>query len=126
MGLISFSARGNFPKTTSKLNRMLTLDPFTVMEKYGQMGVDALSNATPRKTGVTADAWAYKLERSGDIYKLTWTNGHVVEGRPIAILLQYGHGTGTGGYVEGRDYINPAIRPIMDQIKNDMWEELTL
>lgn len=92
---------------------------------YGQQGVNALSNATPRKSGRTAGAWKYEVTKSGSVYSIVWKNTHVEDGRPIAILLQYGHGTGTGGYVEGRDYINPAIQPVMDKIASDVWKAVT-
>jgi hypothetical protein len=89
------------------------------------MGVAALSNATPVETGETANAWYYKIVRRKGYYSIRWYNSHIEDGMPIAVLLQYGHGTGTGGYVQGRDYINPAIRPIFDQMINDFWREVT-
>nr|DAV33655.1 MAG TPA: type I neck protein [Caudoviricetes sp.] len=86
------------------------------------MGVDALSAATPKDSGKTAGAWGYEVKQSGKTYSIVWTNTNVVQGVPIAVILQYGHGTGTGGYVKGRDYINPAIQPIMNRIAEDVWK----
>jgi len=100
-------------------------DIFLALEAYGQRGVDALANATPVDSGETANSWTYEVIRKHGYFSIVWSNTHVVEGRPIAILLQYGHATGTGGYVAGRDYINPAIRPIFDQIAADVWKVVT-
>jgi len=96
-----------------------------ILAKYGQMGVDALSAATPVETGMTARSWYYEVEASGGYYRIKWLNSHVNDGVPIAIILQYGHGTGTGGYVAGRDYINPAIKPAFDKIEAEVWKEVT-
>lgn len=97
---------------------------YSVLSKYGAIGVNALSNATPVETGDTASSWYYEIVQRKNYFSIRWYNSHVDEGRPIAILLQYGHGTGTGGYVEGRDYINPAMRPIFDAMVNDFWKEV--
>ena len=98
--------------------------PFENLEKYGQLGVDALASATPRASGETAHCWVYKIEHKKGQVSIVWSNTNVVDGAVIAVLIQYGHGTGTGGYVQGRDYINPAIRPIFDKISNDVWEKV--
>lgn len=123
--MISFQSSGSFRNTEKFLNRMSRGDIFTALNKYGQMGVSALASATPTETGTTAAAWDYTVEHSFGSYSITWTNSHIVEGENIAILLQYGHGTGTGGYVAGRDYINPAIKPIFDQIADEVWKAVT-
>lgn len=94
------------------------------LEKYGQMGVDALSEATPKRTGLTASSWGYKIERKGDNISLIWTNSNVNNGVAIAFIIQHGHGTGTGGYVQGIDYINPAMEPVIDKISDKLREEI--
>jgi hypothetical protein len=100
-------------------------DIFRSLEQYAQEGVDALSAATPVDSNLTATSWGYEIKRSGRSYSITWTNTNIVNGTPIAILLQYGHGTGTGGYVRGRDYINPALKPIFDKIADNVWKAVT-
>lgn len=97
---------------------------FRNLEKYAQEGVDALKNATPIDTGKTADSWRYEIQDKNGYTSISWINDNVNDGVPIAIILQYGHGTGTGGYVEGIDYINPALRPIFDKISRDVWNEV--
>lgn len=121
----SMSSSGSFKNTEAFLNRMLNNDIFAGLSSYGQKGVEALSSATPTESGETAGSWGYEIVKNRGEYSIVWTNSHVVDGVPIAIILQYGHGTGTGGYVEGRDYINPAIQPIMDQIALDVWKVVT-
>lgn len=96
-----------------------------ILNGYGQIGVDALISATPVRSGLTAGSWGYEVTRTSDQYKITWTNTHMHEGVAIAVLIQYGHGTGTGGYVQGIDYINPAIRPIFEEIANSVWKAVT-
>jgi hypothetical protein len=123
--MISFSSSGNFNRTDSFLKAMLGNSLKSVLEQYGRQGVQALASATPRESGETAAAWGYEVTTSRRGATITWTNSHVVSGAPIAIMLQYGHGTGTGGYVQGRDYINPAIQPIFDQIASDVWKVVT-
>lgn len=103
-------------KTEAYLKRMRDRDIFATLDKFGQQGVAALSAATPVDSGETAGSWSYKIERRRGYYAIRWTNSHKVGDRQLAVLLQYGHGTRNGGYVEGRDYIMPAIRPIFDQI----------
>lgn len=102
-------------KTEDWLKRMKEQDIFSALEKYGEMGVNALRAATPVEDGSTAAAWSYRITRNKDRFSIAWYNS-AEAGGPLAIMLQYGHGTGTGGWVQGRDYINPAIRPIFDQI----------
>ena len=95
------------------------------LDKYGQEGVAALASATPVDSGLTASSWYYEITHTKDSSTITFLNSHVNDGVPIAIILQHGHGTGTGGWVEGRDYINPAIQPIFDKIANNAWREVT-
>ena len=95
------------------------------LTKYGQAGVEALASATPVDTGLTANSWYYEIEKSNSRASITFYNSNVQNGIPIAIILQYGHGTGTGGWVEGRDYINPAIRSVFDKLAADAWKEVT-
>lgn len=122
--MLTFVQHGDFSKTDSFLERMKGLFKQSIFDKYGEMGVEALRNATPVDTGLTASSWSYKVNRSKGQLSIEWyndnRNGEVV----IAVILQYGHGTGTGGYVNGVDYINPAIKPVFDKIANDIWEEV--
>jgi hypothetical protein len=104
---------------------MFKFEIMHVLKKYGEEGVKALRDATPKDSGETADSWGYEITKDGRGYVITWTNSKKNKGVPIAIILQYGHGTGTGGYVEGRDYINPATRPIFDAIAEEAWKEVT-
>lgn len=125
MEIISIKSSGSFTNTERFLKAMSKGDIFNALEQYGRRGVDALRSATPFESGLTAELWSYKVEKTGSAYSITWSNTHSVSGVNIAVILQYGHGTGTGGYVAGRDYINPAIRPIFDKIADDVWKEVT-
>lgn len=123
--MITFSTRGSFNKTFSffKRNRKIRLPN---LQKYGEMGVEALRKATPKDSGKTADSWYYEIVEENGRISIQWNNSNVVnDWCNIAIILQYGHGTGTGGWVEGRDYINPALRPIFDKIAKGAWGEVT-
>ena len=122
---VSYSHRGSFKNTEKFLKAMKQQDMFAQLESLAREGVAALREATPVDEGVTAAAWAYEINKTRRGVTITWTNTNVVNGAPIAILLQYGHGTGTGGWVQGRDYINPAIRPIFDQIADQVWKAVT-
>lgn len=122
MPKISFSSKGNFNKTEKFLSAMSRGDLFSTLGTFGKEGVAALAAATPTDSGETAGAWGYKVTKSSGRATIEWTNSHIVNGVPIAIILQYGHGTGTGGYVQGRDYINPAIRPVFDKIAERAWK----
>lgn len=124
--MIGFRQKGDFSKTYSFLNKYKKGVEIRSLEEYGRKGVAALSSATPVDTGETANSWYYKIEQSNNWIKLVFCNSNIQNGVPIAIILQYGHGTGTGGWVEGRDYINPAIQPIFDQLANDAWREVTM
>lgn len=123
--MISFTSTGSFNNTESFLKKMSKPNIRSVLDGLARQGVAALSSATPVESGLTAASWTYDIEESGGNWTIVWSNTHVVSGAVIAILLQYGHGTGTGGYVAGRDYINPAIRPIFDKIADSVWKVVT-
>ena len=122
---IKFTTKGDWGKTYSYLKRLQSNKAFAIMEKYGQQGVTALAAATPVETSETANSWTYEVVRKKGYFAIHWHNTHVEDGIPIAVILQYGHGTGTGGYVQGRDYIMPAIQPIFDAMVNEIWREVT-
>ena len=122
---ITLTGKGDFSKTYSFLKRMKEQKFLSALEKYGEEGVKALRGATPRDTGLTAASWSYRIERGKDSATITWTNSNTNHGVPIVILIQYGHATGTGGYVQGRDFINPAMRPVFDKIAQEAWMEVT-
>lgn len=123
--MLRISASGSFKRTSSFLTGLQRGDLYRNLNRYGQMGVDALARATPRETGLTASSWDYRIENKRGRVTISWFNTNTVGNVNVAILLQYGHGTGTGGYVQGYDYINPAIRPIFDAIANDVWNQVT-
>ena len=125
MGMVTFKHRGNFNMVKRFLNKMQGLDYLNMLDKYGQMGVQALAEATPKDSGVTAQSWTYEIERTTDRTIISWLNTNENKGVNIAVILLYGHGTGTGGYVQGRDYINPAMRPVFDEIAEKAWKEVT-
>ena len=123
--MIGFRQKGDFSKTTSYLQKLKNSKIIRILERYGQEGVAALSSATPVDSGLTANSWYSKVEVSPTSAKLMFCNSHINKGVNIAVILQYGHATGTGGWVEGRDYINPAIQPIFDKIVEQAWGEVT-
>ena len=123
--MIEFRHKGDFSKLTRYLERAKESVRLGVLDKYGREGVAALASATPVNSGLTAGSWYYEIIRENGSVKLQFSNSNVNKGVPIAIILQYGHGTGTGGWVEGRDYINPAIQPVFDRIANEAWREVT-
>lgn len=123
--MITITQKGSFKNTERYLAKLKSAQRSAILNRYGSIGVNALSNATPYRTGLTAQSWYYEIVQRPGYYSIRWHNRHVVDGRPIAILLQYGHGTRQGGYVQGRDYIMPAIRPIFDQMANAVWKEVT-
>lgn len=125
MGMIRFSHKGDFSKTTNFLERVKRVVRISDLDKYAKKGVEALMSATPIESGLTQDSWSYKINSEKGSISIDFYNSNVNEGVPIAIILQYGHATGNGGWVEGRDYINPAIQPIFDEIVNDLWREVT-
>lgn len=124
--MISFNPGGSFAKTKAYLQKMRKLDfILKILESHGQEGVNALASATPIDSGLAKNSWGYQVSGSGGNFTITWTNSDVENGFPVAIMLQYGYGTGTGGYVQGRDYINPAIRPIFDKIDEQVRKVVT-
>jgi hypothetical protein len=114
--MIEITQKGSFDNTERYLRRMKEVDVFATLNRYGSLGVNALSNATPRESGLTAESWYYTTVVRKGYYSIRWHNRHIEDGINIAVILQYGHGTRNGGYVQGRDYIMPAIRPIFDMI----------
>lgn len=125
MAVISFHHKGNFQKTDNFLKKAKQGDYFRSLEKFAQEGVNALASATPIDSGKTAASWDYTISRSKGSVSITWTNSNINNGVNIAVIIQYGHGTRNGGYVQGRDYINPAIRPVFDKIAENVWKEVT-
>jgi len=122
--LIRFKQKGDFKNLESFLNRAGNFDMRTFLDRYGREGVEALRSNTPIDSGLTASSWDYYIDTNKRTSKIVWTNTHNISGVNIAIILQYGHATKNGGYVQGQDYINPAIRPIMDKIAEDVWREV--
>ena len=122
--MIKFSQKGDFKKSITYMEKLKAAIRLSTFDKYGREGVSALSSATPVDSGKTASSWYYKIERTKDMISITFLNSNINKGVPIAIILQYGHGTGTGGWVEGRDYINPAIQPIFDKMAEEAWREV--
>ncbi len=123
--MIKFRHKGDFSKLTRFLERAKAAVRQSDLDKYGRAGVAALASATPVESGLTANSWYYEVTHSNESAEITFYNSNVNNGVSIAIILQYGHGTGTGGWVEGKDYINPAIQPLFDKIANDAWKEVT-
>ena len=123
--MIRVSSSGSFKKTEDFINKMKRGDAFARLEQFGQMGVDILASATPIDTGLTKESWTYSIIRKRRRYSIIWHNTNVVSGVPVVILIQYGHATRDGAWVEGRDYINPVIQPLFDKIANDVWKEVT-
>lgn len=123
--MINFSVKGDLSKTNNFLERCLNIFHVGALDKYGREGVEALANATPKDSGITAGSWYYRITRSRGGVKIEWLNSSQNEGVSIVILLQYGHGFHQGGYYEGIDFINPALRPVFDDIAESMWKELT-
>lgn len=122
--MITIKAKGNFEKTTEYFRKLSNAAKMKKLEQYGQKGVEILRSATPVDTGITADSWGYVVERNGDRASITWTNSNVNVGTNIAVIIQYGHGTGTGGYVSGTDYVNPGMKALLDEIQNDLGKEV--
>lgn len=122
--MIRFRQKGDFSKLSKYFEKMKEAAKIGVLDKYGREGVAALSSATPVESGKTASSWSYEIERQNGSVSIVFKNSNVNKSVPIAIILQLGHGTGTGGWVEGRDYINPAIQPIFDKLANEAWKEV--
>jgi hypothetical protein len=123
--VIRFTSKGDFSKTEKFLKSYKALDFRKILERFANEGVQALVVATPKDSGLTADSWGYEIEQKRNRIRIFWTNKHLVDGIPIAILIQYGHGTRSGSFVEGRDFINPAMRPIFDKIAAEVWKEVS-
>ncbi len=123
--MITFRQKGDFSNLTRYLERVKGAVNLSVLDRYGREGVAALASATPVDSGETANSWYYKVENKNGSATISFYNSNIQNGVPIAIILQYGHGTGTGGWVQGRDYINPAIQPIFDKIAEEAWKEVT-
>lgn len=123
--MIRCTVKGDFRKTTNFLKRIRKLDFESLLKKYAEEGVEALSEATPVVTGKTAASWSYEIVKEPGKISIFWNNSNIVRGIPIAVILDYGHGTGSGGYVRGRHYIAPAIRPVFDKIADAAWKEVT-
>lgn len=122
---IKFNHTGNFSKTLQFLNIIIKRDYLNKLNRYGLEGVQALASATPKRTGLTAASWTYKITEEDGKITMSWFNTNVKNGVQIAVILDYGHGTGRGTYVQGRHYISPAVQPVFDRIANDVWKEVT-
>ena len=123
--MITISQKGDFKSTTLMLNNAKNRKYLRKLDKFGRMGVDALREATPKDTGLTSESWSYEIHNSvSGLYEIVWSNSNVNKGLYIAVLIQYGHGLRGGGWVQGRDYINPAMRPIFDKIAEEAWKEM--
>lgn len=124
-GVITFTHKGDFEKTTAFLNKIRQRQYMQVLKKYAEKGVNALAAATPKDTGTTAASWSYEIRNSPGEAVISWSNSNVNKGVNIAVILQYGHGTKNGGYVRGIDYINPAMKPIFEEMVQNIWREVT-
>lgn len=122
--MISFSQKGDFKKLNGYLERVKEKAKLGILDKYGREGVAALSAATPVRTGKTANSWYYEIERQNGQVSLVFKNSNIIDGTPIAIILEYGHATNNGGWVQGIDYITPALQPIFDKIAKEAWKEV--
>lgn len=123
--MIRFKVNGDFSKTKNSLKKLKNVSELETLDKFGQLGVEALRAATPKDTGKTAESWDYEIVKEGNKTSIFWTNSNTNKNVNIAIILQYGHGTRQGGYVQGIDYINPAMREVFEKIANDAWKEVT-
>lgn len=123
--MITIKHHGGFKRTEGMFKRMSKFEIRSILNKYGDKGVAALAAATPKNTGLTASSWEYQVSKTGTGYSITWNNTNVNNGVNIALILQLGHGTGTGGYVQGVDYINPALASIFEQLADEAWQEVS-
>lgn len=123
--MVIVKQKGDFSKTEKFLNTISKKLYYRNLQKYAEQGVAALASATPIDSGTTANSWDYEIRQTKNSVSIYWTNSNVNKGVPIAVIVQYGHGTRNGGYVQGRDYINPAMRPIFDKIAENVWKEVT-
>lgn len=124
MSVLKITSKGDFNKTINFLEKAKRALSHSSLEEYGKMGVEALAVATPKRSGTTAASWYYEIEKTNDSITITWSNRNLNENVNVAVLIQMGHGTGTGGYVQGIDYINPALKPVFEKIANDVWKEV--
>lgn len=123
--MITISQQGDFSGLTAFFDRCLNANEFSILDKYGAQGVSALSAATPKDSGLTASSWGYYIKRTNNSTSIVFTNSNLTDnGTPVAILLQYGHATKNGGFVQGIDYINPALQPVFEQLAAEAWEEV--
>lgn len=125
MPLVRIESEGDFEKTESFLDALKNRIYLKKLDRYGRLGVEALANSTPRDSGKTAESWEYEIELGGKTATITWSNSNENQGIPIVVLIQYGHGTRNGGYVQPNDFINPAMRDVFNEIANDAWKEVT-
>lgn len=123
--MITFEVSGDFKSTEDFLKAMSKRKMFATLEKYGQIGADALSNATPVSSGLAAKSWGYTVTEKKDSYVITWTNGDIENGFPVVVMLQYGHATRNGGFVQGIEFINSALKPVFDKIDQEVWKAVT-
>lgn len=123
--MLTFKVSGNYNKTKKFLHKSKKVRLDSILNKYGRKGVEVLSDATPKDTGLTASSWSYSISHTPNGATVSWKNSNVNNGVPIAIILQYGHGTRNGGYVQGKDYINPAMRPVFDELAKAAWKEVS-
>ena len=123
--VIEMRQSGDFKKNLTFLTNLRKKSIRPILEKYGQKGVEALAEATPKATGKTAASWSYEIKMDKSGATLCWKNSNIVDGVPIAVILQYGHGTRNGAYVQGVDYINPALAPIFSALADELWKEVT-
>lgn len=123
--MVIVKQKGDFSKTEKFLNTISKKLYYRNLQKYAEQGVAALASATPIDSGTTANSWDYEIRQTKNSVSIYWTNSNINKGVPIAVIIQYGHGTRNGGYVQGRDYINPAMRPIFDKIAENVWKEVT-
>lgn len=124
MGVVTLRSSGNYSKTKSFLNHLRNFNITTILEKYGELGVQRLQEYTPKRTGLTAQSWVYEVHVGPQRASVNWWNTNENDGVPIALIIQYGHGTGTGGYVRGIDYINPALQPVFEAMAEEVWKEV--
>lgn len=122
---VSISSEGDWAKTEKFLRDMVNLKIDAVLSAAAQQGVRALAQATPKDSGLSAASWSYEIKKTSSSIEISWKNSDVENGFPVALMIQYGHGTGTGGYIQGRDYINPAMRPVFDRIAETVWKAVT-
>lgn len=123
--MITIVTKGDWKKTEQYLRRLQHQNFYAGLDSLAQQGVQALASATPVDSGLASNSWDYEIEVKRSSCSIRWLNHDVENGFPVAIMIQYGHGTGTGGYVQGIDYINPAIRPVFDAIAEQVWKAVT-